>query len=374
MGVYVVGDEISESLYVGATGLTFTRIASYINGDPVTWSPTFVEIGSGFYRWSRQSAIGDTAGSYEWAGTASDGTPVPINFDLNASAVVTTASVVTTSGSTRKQVRRDVLADLGDILILTATGDGTDVTLIDTDNLYGEVDAYRGREVRFTGGTAGNLGEIRYVTGSSASQRAIGWGVALPADTATGDEAELVNTRGLGFRSLDVDRTIARALRSLAGDSRALFPLEAETETFARGTGIAIPATFRTVEDVLWQEPDDEAIWHAIPKANRAEGQGWWVDRAERELKITGRPALRSDTMTVKIMGLGVPSEPNSDDDTIPVSHDWLVAATQALLARARHMRMATPENERLMYGLQQEAERKLRLAVHPRGPFSTEV
>ena len=78
--------------------------------------------------------------------------------------------------------------------------------------------------------------------------------------------------------------------------------------------------------------------------------------------------------MTVKIMGLGVPSEPDSDDDAIPVSHDWLVAATQALLARARHMRMATPENERLMYGLQQEAERKLRLAVHPRGPFSTEV
>lgn len=276
-------------------------------------------------------------------------------------------------GATRRQIRRDVLRAVGDLRILTATADGSDVTFIDTVSLVGETGAYRGREVIFTGGTTANLGEIRYVTGSSSQQRGIGFGIALPAATATGDEAEMLNTRGTGFRIQDVHDAINQAIRGIA--NRALVPAGTDDLAYARGNAIIAPADFATIENVQWKRANDQcAEWRSLPKATRPNGFGWSVDPATREVVIAGRPGWWIDGGTVKVWGLAPPPELFDDGDETKLDPEWLTNAAAALLLRARYLRMPTPETERLVYMLSQKADALERRATSRRSPFSVSL
>lgn len=275
-------------------------------------------------------------------------------------------------GTTRRQLRRDILRDLGDLRLLRATAVGTNVTLTDSVNLIGEVNAYAGREVLFSAGTAANIGEIRHVNGSSATSRSIGWGVSLPAATAVNDEAEMINTRGLGFRFQDVHDSINRAIRSVK--DQALVQVGVDTQAYVRGNALSIPPEFRRVEGIQWQSASDPTIWHWIAKAPRANGHGWWVDESDRTIVVNGTPAWTVDGRTIKLWGLAEPAELHDDDDETEIDYDWLVFAAQSTLARARHMRMPTPENERLLFFLTQEAMRLRGRVITPVSGFSVEV
>jgi hypothetical protein len=273
---------------------------------------------------------------------------------------------------TRRQLRRDILKNLGDLRILRATSDGTDVTFYDAVSLVGEVDAYKGREILFTGGTAANLGETRTVFSSSSSNRALFFSIVLPAATVTGDEAELANFRGTGYRFQDVHDAINEAIRT-AGD-RALANTGVDQSAYARGSEIAIPSEFRTVETVQFQPAQSDGCWRSIPKASRPNGYGWWVDRAARTLQITGRYAWIADGATVKVWGLAEPPELFDDNDETSVDQEWLKFAALSQLLRARSLRMTTPENDRLMYMLSQKADQLRSRLIVRRGPFSEAI
>jgi hypothetical protein len=85
---------------------------------------------------------------------------------------------------TRRDLRRMILSEVGDIKVLTATANGSNVTFIDATNLIGENNTYIDRQAYFTGGTVANLEELRHVTGSNRDLRAIAFGLSLPAATA----------------------------------------------------------------------------------------------------------------------------------------------------------------------------------------------
>lgn len=278
---------------------------------------------------------------------------------------------------TRRQLRRDILKNLGDMRILTATADSmSNVKFIDTINLVGEVGAYKGREVIFTGGTAANLGLIRYVSGSSSDESAIGFRQSLPAEPIAGDECEMVNTRGIGYRIADVHDAINQSIRQVAG--RELGSLSSVDSDYAYGTAITVPAEFVTVEDVQWQDPYDTVRFHALPKASRPNGKGWWVDRATRTVQITGRIRHLNGwwcedgpTRSVRVWGLAQPAELYDDDDQTDLDPMWLIANTLSLLLRGRYYRMPTPETERLMYDAVQEARSLIARVTARRSPFS---
>ncbi len=274
--------------------------------------------------------------------------------------------------NTRKQIRRYIMRDLGDLRVLTATDAGTDVTFIDKVNLTGGIDAYVGRDVRFTGGTATNLGLERYVTGSSATQRAIGFGFALNDDVAVGDECEMINSRGTGYRFQDIHDAINYAIESIG--PQALIPAASDISTFAYGTPISIPNEYETIEHVSYQDFYDTAKWHEITKAPHAGGSGWWVNKADHTVEISGNKGWVLDTYTIKLDGLTRPQSMYDDNDETGIDLKWLVIESQANLARGKHMRMATPENERVMYMLQQQAARFSSRPVTSRSYFSVRL
>lgn len=278
---------------------------------------------------------------------------------------------------TRKDVRRDVAKALGDLMVLTSTRNSTsNVVFMDEVNLTGEVGAYDGRQVLFTGGQAANLGLERYVGFSSSSQRSLGFNIALPVDVIIGDECELINTRGTGFRFQDVHDAINQSIRTIS--DRFLEPAATEESVYTYGSGIILPSEFQTVENVQWQDPCDSSFWRTLPKAPRANGLGWWVDRPSRMVMVTGQLRnfypCQDTTRTVRVWGLQEPVELYDDRDTTSVSYDWLVSNTRRILAEARFATYPMPELERMIFAGMQRADQLLPRVVTRRGPFSVSL
>jgi hypothetical protein len=271
------------------------------------------------------------------------------------------------SETTRRKLVLDIMKGVGDLRVLTATRDGTDVQFYDDANLSGEPGAYTGREALFVAGTLANVGALRYVTGSA--DRGIGFGVALPVATAEGDECWMANTRGVGFRFQDVHDAINRAI-NIAREHGPV-PTSIDSSVYATGDGIAVPPSFVSVENVLWQDPNDETVWRSVAKAKRAGGKGWWVDRATRTVQIGGGPAITINGQTVNVWGLAEPAELYDDDDTTTISADWLVTQAQEIMLEGRFFRNPTPETERTMFSLVQKATGLRPLIVTRRSPFS---
>lgn len=249
------------------------------------------------------------------------------------------------TGVSRKDLRRMILNRVGDIKVLTATANGSNVTFIDATNLVGEQNAFRDREVLFTGGTALNLGETRHVAGSDKSQRAIGFGLALPAATALGDEAELINTRGIGFSFADVHQAINNAMavaRTVVSD-----PVYQVIGTAFDATDgfVDVPEEWTKVSGIEWQ--DGNGTWRPMRVAPRLGGDGWSPDRANRWILVGGTWGQRIDGKTVRLRGYKPVGTLDSDSDTTMVSTDWLVAESLSHLLGASALSYPTPDRQR---------------------------
>lgn len=273
--------------------------------------------------------------------------------------------------TTLRQLRRDVLRELGDIRILTATADGEEDTFVDATNLTGGVNAYAGRLVLFTDGTPANLGEQRYVVVSSRTSHSLGFSDPLPAPTAIGDECELIDTKAIGFTFQDVKEAINICLRSLELDG--LVAADDADLAYAYGTGLAIPDEFRSVEYVYRQDTYDSVLWHRVPKALKVNGSGWWVDRVNRMVYVTGSYGRNHTGQTFRLAGLMSVPTLDGDDDETTVDYEWLIAAVQAKLAKARWLRMGGKEREteRMVYILNQKADAMRARVLARRSPFS---
>ncbi len=361
---YRVDESIAEQFTTGSIGEVIT-ITAATDPDGLAWAPLFMELGSGVYRISFTPT---KTGSYSvsWSCSVS-GRTWDGNYDVDEDILLSSDT-----GTSRLTLRRDVLHDLGDLRILRATSNGTNVDFRDALNLTGEPGVYAGREALFTGGTLENIGEIRYVTDSSRDSFALGFGVSLPSATFIGDEAELINTRGTGWRFQETHDAINQAIRSL-GD-KAMIVAAVSASSYGRGVGISVPPSFRRVEDIQWRDASDTTVWHSIPKAQRATAPGWWLDRFTRTVVINGPSAWTINGRALLLYGLGEPAELLSDSDTTPVNREWIVAQARSTLALGRHTRMPTPETERLFFLYEQRAG-QLRGRVLTRvSPFGEEV
>ena len=283
--------------------------------------------------------------------------------------ITSSSSYTQTNGLTRRDIRRRVLSRLGDLIVVTATSVGTTTTLIDARNLVGEPDAYRGRFIRFTGGTVANIGEIRYISGSARASRTITLDEALPAIVAVGDQAEIANMHGTGYRFQDVDMAIDAAFEAAA--DFALEPVSYTVGTFDEDTPyIDIPPTWSAISGVEWQDPDT-LVWNRMAYHHRKYGDGWTLDRPSMRVYISGATQARVDQASIRLIGQQRPATPVDDDDVSGVNSEWIIARCISELSSSAYRRMPTPERERVM-GYDLQTEQSVRSRVTKRSSPNT--
>lgn len=224
----------------------------------------------------------------------------------------------------RKELRRSVMRELGDMRVLTATAAGTTTTFIDEANLYGEPGHYAGRLAYFSGGTAANLGQTRPVQGSSQNAMALTFTYALPVGTEIGDEAELVNTFGMGWTFEDAHSAINTTIEEAR--SYGSVPISEDIAVAFDEAGdrtVAIPETFVGIERVQYV---DSVTGHPvnIRRANVLGANGWAVDSANREILINGVQAYRAHEQVIRLYGYGDPAPLTDDADTTALDPEWL--------------------------------------------------
>lgn len=320
---WVLGETVSQTFYTGNTGETFTRVASYINGASSVWNPTIAELGSGYYRWSYTPSV---AGSFEWSGTGSAGSPLPINFDVEATGVTVTVSAATSGALTQTfaQLRQRLADKFEDLVQLTATANGNvgKTTLIDTYHINPGTEHYNGRDVLCTSGT--NAGLKRRVTGTADTTGTLTLNTALTAATATNDTFDVFNRRGRGFTIDQYNRAINNAIND-AFPASVIEVVATITGAFDVDTPeITVPSSL--VEVSALEAQDSTGDWRIVPKARSRGGDGWYPDKASGQLRLYGRNAWTVDTLSLRVFGLGRQATLSAESDICAIRPEFIVA------------------------------------------------
>lgn len=232
---------------------------------------------------------------------------------------------------TRKQLRQRVASLFDDITSLTATGNGTTTTFVDTFNVNTGSESFDGCEIFFTSGS--NDGLISRVTTTTASSGTLTFTPARTS-TATSDTAELYNRRNKGFRVQDYHRALNQAIEEFQGI--ALIPVieaisaayDAETQTFA------IPATTLEVHTVEYQ--DSDSIWQKIRPARPRGGYGWTFEAPASVIRIEGEPAWAADGYSLRVHGYKRQTALSADTDVVPFDSTALVYTAAATLCLSK--------------------------------------
>jgi hypothetical protein len=262
--------------------------------------------------------------------------------------------------ATLRDLRRDISDRLGDLLIITATADGSDSTFTDQSNLIGE--NYAGRQLYIADAEDdANVGLTRFVDSFTLTSRTITFSPALPGEIHEGDEAELHNTRGVGWRVEEKHRAINRAIRS----SGAMVPKVVQlTTAFSQTTEtITIPSQLKLVNQVEWEDTD--GYWRSVTRAAGWGRGGWWI-LPGGTLSVTGSFAWDMDGYPVRLSGYGDPDELVDDAAETEVDAEYVIAQTTVELLKAQLVRNPTPERERMFVDAREEA-RALRPKAIPR-------
>lgn len=370
---HYVGQELVETFALvdvsntPITGASFTVLASR---DPSgnDLGQTIDELGNGAYRVTVPAANNQQEGPHFLLLQADDALSQVIEVEWQVSPTTIISYVTPPGGMTRRELRRAVLEELGDLVITTATAATGSSQWEDVDTLAdGDSTRYAGRDLYVTGGTPNNLGQIRKVQGSSSDGR-LQLTRSLPESVAIGDEAEIVNTLGMGITIPRVHRAIDIAIMEAQVDVQITATIGTAFDSATRS--FDIPAAFTAVDGVYanyTSDLDTQSV-RKIPHAKDRGANGWWVDVANRSVYIGGLHGTLLNGATITLHGWGRPQPIAHDDDVCPVNAEWLLARVKAslLLRPIGGGRSVTPEWERQGYFYEQQAER-LRDAVRPR-------
>ena len=373
---HYVGQELVETITLldtdgePVTGASWTVLTTAPpNGAVIT--PTWVELGSGAYRFTVAGSEVTEAGNYYLLARADDALAQSYEIEWLVTGVTTVAYTMPTSGMSRRDLRRAILGELGDLTVTTATGNSGSAQWIDVDTLaFGDSGRYAGRELFVTGGTPENLGELRGISGSNG-QGTLNLTRALPAPVVEGDEAEIVNTYGGGIRIKQVhdaiNTSIMRAGVEVPIEATIGDPFSIETRT------IPIPPEFVTVHTVQARYPHDATCqgWRDVRRSQPNGGDGWSVERATRSIVIGGYTGSAAAEATIRILGTGRPKPMTSDNDISPVNAEWLLEDVSAkLMLRAiGGARSISPEHERKGFFRDQKADEMRDLTRMRRSP-----
>ena len=187
----------------------------------------------------------------------------------------------------------------------------------------------------------------------------------LPEATALGDQAEIVNFRGTGYKFAEVDIALDAAVDDAADMAPEPVTLDVADLYNKDLGGITIPDDWVAVSAVDWREADDQP-WQHLEHEGRRLSSGWGLDRSRRIITISGERSRYIHERAVRIYGMRKPSPIPFDDDVTGINPEWLVARSVANLSSAAYRRNPTTER-RDMLGYDIENERMVRTRVTKR-------
>jgi hypothetical protein len=274
--------------------------------------------------------------------------------------------------TTRRAIRQAVADRLDDLKVLTATVDsGGYGTLRDDIELTDATNAYLASQAMPISGTALNLGQIVRVVGSDAASHTITVTPDLPAMPVEGDQWELVNLNGKGWRFQDYHRFINQVFAD-ASEMALVHITTTVSGGFDEGTPtVVIPDDFDSISGVSFVDGEDVQM---IRRARRPGpySDGYWLDRSTRTLRIEGGYRSYASGADITLTGLGPQAAMTDDDDTTTIDLRWLVPEVAARMAESASLN----DNRRqsLADRLRNQAQQAKDLARPPRTANSWRV
>lgn len=370
---YYVGQTLVDTIVLvdaqndPITGAAFSLLSSRDpNGAALAYTVT--ELGNGAYRVTVDGDNVTTDGSYFILLQADDTLSQVFEVEWFVSSATAIIYSPPPNGMSRRDLRRAILEELGDLVLTTATASTGSSQWEDVDRLsFGDSSRYAGRELYVTRSAGNNAGQLRAIEGSNGQGR-LQLTRALPDSVVEGDEAEIVNTYGMGVTIDRVHRSINTALMEAQVDVRASATISDAFDVTTRS--FDIPPQFTAVDGLHYTLPTDSATQgiREVQHAKTMGSLGWYVDRANRRVYIGGYPGLMMDGGTITLRGWGTPPPLETDDDIAPIHPEWIIAevASALLLRSIGTARSISPEWERKGFFLAQKAER-LRDTIRPR-------
>jgi hypothetical protein len=235
-------------------------------------------------------------------------------------------------GTTRATLRRTTGRLCGDLIVATATANGTTTTLIDTVRAVAGDDALIGRQAFYVSGTSANLYTTRRVSANAESTGTITVSTAWSSASASGDVVELFASRSISPTPDEIHDKLNDLIRGVA--DKHLTVVDSTPATFdAEDPYLDIPATWIGYSGAFWQ--DDLGIWHEIAKAHRPLHKNLGT---YGQVEIAGTTRWQVDGNDVMLVGVTPAAVLASDTDSTIVNPDWLCkqAAGELLIQNAR--------------------------------------
>lgn len=234
---------------------------------------------------------------------------------------------------TRRDLRRKIASNLRDLLVLKATG-GSDNTVIDPVTLTDADNTFISSEILCTkSADPANLGQIARVTGYTRLSNQISFTPSFPAPVVAGDEFEIVNLRGRGFRVQEYNLQIETIVAGLADlhmrhvtSDPFLFNYESPT--------IGVPPDWRGIYAVTSLR--DRGSDYSLKPARFPGARGWSVDVPTRSLSIGGSDLHVCNGFNMIVHGLYAHPLPELDTDRIYIDDVYISLEAQANLAQRR--------------------------------------
>lgn len=222
---------------------------------------------------------------------------------------------------------------LQDLIVLKATANGGTSTLTDTVNLFDSNAAYTGSHLWFYAGTAGNLGKLARVDGSTQDLGTLSFTPAVPSSTATSDVVHMHNLYGEGWTRAELVRRVQSAITQSEERFRV-----ARVDTIA-GTFdwaapvIDAPAGVIDVNAIEFSDFTIANLWHEIPP------HLWDALYPEGKVEISGLIAGDIHGQSIRLRGRGAHPAVAADSDAILIDMDWIVYKVAAESAAPRRDR-----------------------------------
>jgi len=200
---------------------------------------------------------------------------------------------------TRADLRQELARMMQDSWSSTATG-GSTTTVVDT-KLTQANNFWRNAWVMMTGGTSGNLLQVRQASGSTLSSTTVTVGPAFPSSVAATDTYELFKR----FRPEDYHDALNQAVREV-GDVALIDKVDTSLTLAADTWEYTLPSGFRYIRRMSYlnDTTDDTRVW--IPN-------DLWYIRFASTRKIVFDGSLNFPANTLTIEGQSAPAEMSAE-------------------------------------------------------------
>lgn len=325
--------------------------------DDTEFPVIFRELGNGMYEASVETLPSDPPGEWFLLVRAENGMLYEEIFDVQA--VGTPPFIpqpMQQSGASRAELRRAIASSLGDLTYVEATESSEEATIIDKVHLVQAVNAFNGMQaICVSSSWPQNVGHIATVMSNNPVARSINIEPPMPMPSATGDEFDLYNYRGNGWRVDQYNSAINQAI-ARAGDEHS--PLPYSVEIPHDKEYLEIPLEFSHFSGV-----------HAIDRQGKRKEVPFGdlsVIRSTRELTLKGRYSYRGGQYrTLKIIGSRRPDQLLTDDARTHIPFDWMVyEASAILLGNDVSMGMTQGERDRLLAMQRQGADGRRSMVI----------